>query len=93
MAKIHGAYTAMITPMLNDGSVDYDGFKKNVLFQLEQGIDGLLPLGTSGETPTLSEDEEDKLLDIAIPLVREFNAKNGKDVKVLVGAGSNNTRD
>lgn len=93
MAKIHGAYTAMITPMLNDGSVDYDGFKKNVLFQLEQGIDGLLPLGTSGETPTLSEDEEDKLLDIAIPLVREFNAKNAKDVKVLVGAGSNNTRD
>ena len=83
MAKIHGAYTAMITPMLNDGSVDYDGFKKNVLFKLEQGIDGLLPLGTSGETPTLSEDEEDKLLDIAIPLVREFNAKNGKDVNVI----------
>ena len=93
MSRMQGSYTAMITPMLSDGSVDYDGFKKNVLFQLEQGIDGLLPLGTSGETPTLSEDEEEKLIDIALPLVHEFNKKNGKDVKVIVGAGSNNTAD
>ncbi|MCR5218252.1 4-hydroxy-tetrahydrodipicolinate synthase [Treponema sp.] len=93
MALIHGAYTAMITPMLSNGDVDYEGFKKNVMFQLEQGIDGLLPLGTSGETPTLDEDEEEKLLDIIFPLVKDFNKKNGKDVKVMVGAGSNNTRD
>ena len=88
MAKLQGSYTALITPMLQDGSVDYEGFRKNIVFQLEQGIDGLLPLGTSGETPTLDEDEEEKLLDVCIPLVREFNSKNGKDVKVLVGAGS-----
>lgn len=93
MTKIQGAYTAMITPMLPDGSVDYEGFRKNVIFQLENGIDGLLPLGTSGETPTLDEDEEDKMLDIVIPLVKDFNAKNGKNVQVMVGAGSNNTRD
>ncbi|MBQ1833131.1 MAG: dihydrodipicolinate synthase family protein, partial [Treponema sp.] len=64
MRKLQGSLTAMITPMLADGSVDYEGFRKNVIFQLEQGIDGLLPLGTSGETPTLTEDEEEKLLDI-----------------------------
>ena len=93
MALIHGAYTAMITPMHSDGSIYYEGFKKNVQFQLEQGIDGLLPLGTSGETPTLDEDEEEKLLEIVFPLVKEFNSKNGKDVKIMVGAGSNNTRD
>lgn len=93
MAKMHGSYTAMITPMNGDGSVDYEGFARNVRFQLEQGIDGLLPLGTSGETPTLSEDEEDKLLDIVIPAVREWNKKQGKDVKILAGAGSNNTKD
>lgn len=93
MAKIHGSYTAMITPMFSDGSVDYDGFKKNVQFQLEQGIDGLLPLGTSGETPTLDEDEEEKLMNICIPMVKEYNQKHDKDVKVLIGAGSNNTRD
>lgn len=93
MAVLKGAYTAMITPMHADGSIDYEGFKKNVQFQLEQGIDGLLPLGTSGETPTLDEDEEAKLLDIIFPAVKEFNEKNGKDVKIMVGAGSNNTRD
>lgn len=93
MAAIHGAYTAMITPMNADGSVDYDGFAKNVQFQLDQGIDGLLPLGTTGETPTLTEDEEDKIIDIAIKQVKEFNAKTGKDVKVMIGAGSNCTLD
>ncbi len=93
MSKLQGSFTAMITPMFNDGAVDYEGFRKNVLFQLEQGIDGILPLGTSGETPTLDEDEEEKLIDIAIPLVHEFNKKNNKQVKVILGAGSNNTRD
>lgn len=93
MEKLRGSMTALITPMLADGSVDFDGFRKNVLFQLEQGIDGILPLGTSGETPTLTEDEEEKLLGIAIPLVKDFNAKNNKHVKIIIGAGSNNTAD
>src|SRR5574344_267376 len=93
MAKLRGAFTAMITPMFPDGSVDYDGFKKNVLFQLDGGIDGLLPLGTSGETPTLDEDEEEKMIDIVIPTVREWNKAHGKHVPVIIGAGSNNTRD
>ncbi|HBG66714.1 MAG TPA: 4-hydroxy-tetrahydrodipicolinate synthase [Treponema sp.] len=93
MSKMQGSFTAMITPMSGDGSVDYDGFSKNVMFQLEQGIDGILPLGTSGETPTLDEDEEAKLIDISIGLVRDWNKKNGKQVKVMFGAGSNNTRD
>ena len=39
MTKFRGAFTAMITPMLADGSVDFEGFRKNVKFQLEQGID------------------------------------------------------
>ena len=93
MSRLQGSFTAMITPMFADGSVDYEGFKKNVQFQLEQGIDGLLPLGTSGETPTLDEDEEEKLIDIAIPMVKEWNKSKGKDVKLILGAGSNNTRD
>ena len=93
MSKLQGSFTAMITPMNGDGSIDYDGFRKNVMFQLEQGIDGILPLGTSGETPTLDEDEEDKLIDITMQLVRDWNKKNSKQVKVVLGAGSNNTRD
>jgi 4-hydroxy-tetrahydrodipicolinate synthase len=93
MAKLRGALTAMITPMFPDGSVDYEGFKKNVLFQLEGGIDGLLPLGTSGETPTLDEDEEAKMIDMVIPMVKEWNEKHGTHVPVVIGASSNNTRD
>lgn len=93
MATLSGSWTAMITPMLQDGGIDYEGFRKNVIFQMEKGIDGLLVLGTSGETPTLDEDEEEKLIQITMPLVKEFNEKNGKNVKVMLGAGSNNTRD
>ncbi len=86
MKKLRGAFTALITPMNADGSVDFDGFRTLVRFQLESGISGLLPLGTTGETPTLDEDEEDKLIDIVIAEAK------GK-VPVIVGAGSNCTRD
>ncbi len=86
MTKLRGAFTALITPMNADESVDYEGFRKLVRFQLESGISGILPLGTTGETPTLEESEEDKLIDIAIAEAK------GK-VPVIVGAGSNCTRD
>lgn len=86
MEKLRGAFTALITPMNEDGSVDYDGFRKLVRYQLESGISGLVPLGTTGETPTLDESEEDLLIDITIAEAK------GK-VPVIVGAGSNNTRD
>lgn len=96
MNKFHGAYTALITPMNSDGSVDFDGFRKNVRFQLEQGIDGLVPLGTTAETPTLDErpgEEEDKIVGIVFEEVRAFEKSSGKKIPVILGAGSNNTRD
>ena len=91
-----GAYTALITPMNPDGSVDFDGFRKNVKFQLEEGIDGLVPLGTTAETPTLDEkpgSEEDKLIQIVFEEVRAFEKTSGKKIPVILGAGSNNTKD
>ena len=51
MSIFRGAFTALITPMKADGSVDFEGFRKNVKHQLQQGIDGLVPLGTTAETP------------------------------------------
>ena len=93
MSALRGAFTAMITPMNADGSVDYEGFRKNVLFQLEKGIDGLVPLGTTGETPTLAEDEEEKMIEIVISEVRAWEKSHGKKVPVVIGAGSNNTLD
>ncbi len=96
MLKLQGAFTAMITPMNSDGSVDYEGFRKTVKFQLEQGIDGLVPLGTTAETPTLDErpgQEEDTIISIVMEEVKAFEKSSGKHVPVILGAGSNNTRD
>ncbi len=84
MVKLRGAYTALITPMHVDGSVDYDGFRNLVRFQLAKGIDGLVPLGTTGETPTLERDEQDTLIRIS---VEEAAGR----VPIIVGVGSNST--
>ncbi|MCR5606415.1 MAG: 4-hydroxy-tetrahydrodipicolinate synthase [Treponema sp.] len=94
MAILRGAFTALITPMNPDSSVDYEGWRKLVRYQLEGGIDGLVPLGTSGETPTLEEcGEEDKLIDIVMTEVRSFEKTTGKHVPVILGSSSNNTKD
>jgi len=85
MADFRGAFTALITPMKDSGEVDYDGYRRLIEFQIEEGIDGILPLGTTGETPTLDEDEEERLIAVAVETVK------GR-VPVLVGTGSNDTR-
>ena len=85
MKELKGAMTALITPMKENGDLDLDGFKKLVNFQLEQGIDGIVPLGTTGETPTLDDSEEEKLIRIAVDEVK------GK-VPVIIGTGSNSTK-
>ena len=93
MIRLRGAFTAMITPMKEDGSIDYDGYRKLLRFQMEEGIDGLVPLGTTGETPTLDEDEEQRIIDVVMDEVRAFEKERGVKVPVVLGAGSNNTRD
>lgn len=93
MAKIGGAMTALVTPMHEDESVDYEGFRALVKRQCEGGIDGILPLGTTAETPTLTEDEEDEIIKIAFEEVRAFEKASGKKVNIILGAGSNCTRD
>ena len=96
MNRLRGTFTALITPMNQDGSVDFEGFRKNIKFQLEGGVTGLVPLGTTAETPTLDErpgQEEDKLIEILMEEVRAFRNSTGKDIPVILGAGSNNTKD
>jgi len=85
MTNFRGAHTALITPMTESGEIDYEGFRRLIQFQITEGIDGIVPLGTTGENPTLDEDEEDKLIEIA---VKESAGK----IKVIVGAGSNDTK-
>jgi 4-hydroxy-tetrahydrodipicolinate synthase len=85
MADFRGAFTALITPMKDSGDVDYDGFRRLIEFQIAEGIDGILPLGTTGETPTLDETEEEPLIKIAVETAK------GK-IPVMVGTGSNDTK-
>lgn len=96
MNIFRGAFTALITPMKADGSVDFEGLRKNVKRQLSEGIDGLVPLGTTAETPTLDErpgEEEDKIIEIVFEEVRAFEKSTGKKIPIILGAGSNNTKD
>lgn len=93
MLKLTGAMTALVTPMHEDETVDYEGFRALVKRQLEAGIDGILPLGTTAETPTLTEDEEDEIIKIAFEETRAFEKKTGKKINIVLGAGSNCTRD
>ena len=78
MIKLRGAFTAMITPMKGDGSVDYEGFRKHIKNQLEGGINGLVPLCTTSETPTLDEDEEEKMIEIIMNEVRSWEKVQSK---------------
>ena len=84
MTQFRGAFTALITPMTESGEVDYDGFRKLIEFQIAEGIDGIVPLGTTGESPTLDESEEEKLIEIAMETA-------GGKIPVIVGSGSNDT--
>ena len=93
MSKLRGTFTALVTPMKADGSVDYEGYRTLVKTQLEAGISGLVPLGTTGETPTLDESEEEIIADIVIEEKRAYKQKSGKDIPIILGASSNNTRD
>ena len=78
----YGAITALITPF-RDGQLDEDALRNIVRWQIDQGINGLVPVGTTGESPTLSEQEHKRVIEIT---VQETN----KAVPVLAGAGSNN---
>ena len=80
-----GSFPALITPF-KDGEVDEDSFRAFVNWQIEEGSDGLVPCGTTGESPTLSHSEHMKVTEICIEEAK------GR-VPVLAGAGSNSTKE
>lgn len=81
-----GCYTASITPMLKNGDVDFEGLEALVDFQVSQGISGILAVGTTGESPTLTWDEHNKVIE----KIYEFNS--GRSI-TIAGTGSNCTRE
>jgi 4-hydroxy-tetrahydrodipicolinate synthase len=66
MIKLRGCGTALVTPFLSDGSIDTKALRALVAWQIESGIDFLVPCGTTGETPTLSHDEWRKVIETTI---------------------------
>ncbi len=80
-----GVFTAIVTPFRN-GNVDEEAFRALIDWQIEEGVQGIVPCGTTGESATLSHDEHKRVIEICVDQVK------GR-VKVLAGSGSNNTTE
>jgi 4-hydroxy-tetrahydrodipicolinate synthase len=85
VVQFRGSYTALVTPFRN-GSLDEKAFRDLVEWQIAEGTDGLVPVGTTGESPTLSHDEHHKVVEWCVDQAR------GR-VPVIAGAGSNSTTE
>lgn len=81
---IRGVLPALITPFTKDNKVDEEGLKQNIRFLIENGVSGIVPCGTTGESATLSIEEHEKVIEIAVDC---------STVPVVAGTGSNNTTE
>ncbi len=82
---LKGAFSALVTPFKN-GAMDEEKYREFIEWQIQEGIDGLVPCGTTGESATLSHEEHEKVIRICIDQAK-------KRVPVIAGAGSNNTSE
>lgn len=80
-----GAFTAIVTPF-KDGRVDEDGLKRLIRFGIDGGVSGFVPCGTTGESPTLSHEEHNRVVELTVKEV-------AGQVKVIAGTGSNSTEE
>lgn len=79
-----GSIPALVTPFTSEGAVDEQAFAAHVEWQISEGSSGLVPVGTTGESPTLSHDEHKRVVELCVEVA-------AKRVPVIAGAGSNNT--
>ena len=84
--KLQGTITAMVTPFGKDGAVDYGRLAEFVDWQCESGVEGLCPVGTTGESPTLNHEEHHKVIEETIKFAK------GR-VKIIAGTGANSTAE
>ncbi len=81
----NGVFTAIVTPFKND-KIDYDSYQKLIEIQINKGVDGIVPCGTTGESPTLSYEEHEEFIRKTVEIVN-------KRVLVIAGTGSNSTKE
>ena len=86
MTIFEGSAVALVLPMFDNGDIDFEGFKRQVQRMIDGGVQALLVNGTTGETATITIEDEFKLLDLTLELAK------GTGVKVICGAGSNDTQ-
>ena len=84
--RFEGTAVAMVTPMHEDGSIDEEGYRQNINWLIDNDVDGLVAVGTTGESATLTHDEHRRVLDIMIDEV------DGR-VTTIAGTGSNATTE
>jgi 4-hydroxy-tetrahydrodipicolinate synthase len=86
MAMLNGSLVAIVTPMHEDGSLDLDAFRKLIDWHVREGTDGIVVVGTTGESPTVDFDEHHLLIKTAVEHV-------DRRVPVIAGTGANSTRE
>jgi 4-hydroxy-tetrahydrodipicolinate synthase len=85
LKKFRGTGTALVTPFKKDGTIDETALRKLVDYQIAGGVEAIIPIGTTGESPSISSDEHRRILEIVIERSR------GR-IKVFAGSGSNYTK-
>jgi 4-hydroxy-tetrahydrodipicolinate synthase len=86
LSEFRGVYPAMTTPFHEDGSIDFETLREDARRLADAGVDGLVPVGSTGESATLSHDEHIEVVEAVVDAV-------GDDVPVIAGSGSNNTAE
>ncbi|MCK4544561.1 dihydrodipicolinate synthase family protein, partial [candidate division WOR-3 bacterium] len=82
--RLFGSWVALITPFSQDNSINFEGIKKLIDFHIDNGTDGILFLGTTGENPAIDYNEKIEIIEYGIKHV------NGR-IQTMVGSGTNNT--
>lgn len=82
-----GVYTAIITPFLESGAIDWQAYESLIKTQVEAGVSGIVVTGTTGESPTLSKDEKKKIWEKTLELLK------GTSLECVAGTGTNNTEE
>ena len=86
MAALQGSLVAILSPMREDGELDLEAFRKLLDWHIDQGTDGIVVVGTTGESPTVDYDEHCLLIKTAVEHV-------AKRIPVIAGTGANSTRE
>lgn len=91
--KYAGTWTAIVTPFKKDGGIDETALRKIVQRQIAGGITGIVPVGTTGESPTTTTEEDARIFQIVVEERDKAAASGGSKIMVMAGAGSNSTHE